>query len=198
KIASRPFDKDRNGFIMGEGSGVLILEAYEHAKARGAKIYAEIVGYGSTSDAFHMTAPDDEAEGLTEAIRVALADGNVDLKKVGYINAHGTSTTLNDKIETLGIKKAFGDHAYKLNISSTKGATGHMLGATGAVESIVCVKALQTSLIPPTINYQTPDPDCDLNYTVNKAVTRSLEYAVNINVGFGGQNAVLVFKKYEG
>jgi 3-oxoacyl-[acyl-carrier-protein] synthase II len=198
KVASRPFDKERNGFIMGEGSGVLILESYDSAIARGAKIYAEIVGYGSTSDAFHMTAPDDEAEGLTEAIRVALADGNVDLKKVGYINAHGTSTTLNDKIETLGIKKAFGDHAYKLNISSTKGATGHMLGATGAVESIVCVKALQTSLIPPTINYQTPDPDCDLNYTVNKAVTRSLEYAVNINVGFGGQNAVLVFKKYEG
>ncbi|MBN3490193.1 beta-ketoacyl-ACP synthase II [Acholeplasma equirhinis] len=197
RIASRPFDKERSGFVMGEGSGVLILEAYDHAVARGAKIYGEIVGYGSTSDAFHMTAPDDEAEGLTEAIKIALNDAKVEPSQIGYINAHGTSTYLNDKIETLGIKKAFGEHAYKLNISSTKGATGHMLGATGAVESIVCVKALQTSLIPPTINYKTPDPECDLNYTPNKAVSKPIEYAVNINVGFGGQNAVLIFKKYE-
>lgn len=197
-FASRPFDKDRSGFIMGEGAGVLLLEAYEHAKARGANILAEIVGYGSTSDAFHMTAPDDQANGLARALENALNEANIDPKEVGYINAHGTSTLLNDKIETLGIKKVFGSHAYDVAISSTKGATGHMLGATGAVESIVCIKAIQTSDIPPTINYRTPDPDCDLNYTPNKAAKRDLNYAVNINVGFGGQNAVLVFKKFEG
>lgn len=198
EIASRPFDKLRSGFVMGEGAGVIILEAYEHAVQRGAKIYGEIVGYGSTSDAFHMTAPDNDAEGLTRAIQVALLDAKLEPTSIDYINAHGTSTLLNDKIETLGIKKAFGAHAYKLNISSTKGATGHMLGATGAVESIVCIKTIETSLIPPTIHYQNEDPECDLNYTVNTFVKKEVNYAMNINVGFGGQNAVLIFKKFEG
>lgn len=194
--ASRPFDKERSGFVMGEGSGVLVLETLESALKRGAKIHAEIVGYGSTSDAFHMTAPDNEADGLTKAIELTLKDANVKPEVVDYINAHGTSTLLNDKIETLGIKRAFKDHAYKLNISSTKGATGHMLGATGAVESIFCIKALNTGKIPPTINYENKDPECDLNYTVNKSVDRNINYAMNINVGFGGQNAVVLYKKY--
>ncbi|OED58569.1 beta-ketoacyl-ACP synthase II [Acholeplasma laidlawii] len=194
--ASRPFDKERSGFVMGEGSGVLILESLESAQKRGAKIYAEIVGYGSTSDAFHMTAPDNAADGLTKAIELTLEDAKVSPTDVGYINAHGTSTLLNDKIETLGIKRAFKEHAYDLNVSSTKGATGHMLGATGAVESIFCIKALQTGLIPPTINYSNVDPECDLNYTVNKAGKRDINYAMNINVGFGGQNAVVLYKKY--
>lgn len=194
--ASRPFDKERSGFVMGEGSGVLILESLESAQKRGAKIYAEIVGYGSTSDAFHMTAPDNAADGLTKAIELTLEDAKVSPTDVEYINAHGTSTLLNDKIETLGIKRAFKEHAYDLNVSSTKGATGHMLGATGAVESIFCIKALQTGLIPPTINYSNMDPECDLNYTVNKAVKRDINYAMNINVGFGGQNAVVLYKKY--
>ncbi|WP_026399414.1 beta-ketoacyl-ACP synthase II [Acholeplasma equifetale] len=196
--ASRPFDKNRNGFVMGEGAGVLILESYEHAIQRGAKIYAEVVGYGATSDAFHMTAPDDDALGLTKAIEIALSDGAIKKEDIGYINAHGTSTLLNDKIETKGIKNAFKEHAYQLNISSTKGATGHMLGATGAIESIVCIKSLLTGLIPPTIHYETPDPECDLNYTINHYVQKDLTHAMNINVGFGGQNAVIVFKKYEG
>lgn len=198
ETASRPFDLNRDGFVMGEGSGVMILEEYEHAKARGAKIYAELIGYGSTSDAFHMTAPDDEAEGITHALTLALQDAKIKAEDVGYINAHGTSTLLNDKIETLGIKKAFGEHAYKLNISSTKALTGHMLGATGAVESMVVIKALQTSQIPGTFHYETKDPECDLNYTVNQSITKGFNYGVNINVGFGGQNAVLVFKKYLG
>lgn len=198
ETASRPFDLNRDGFVMGEGSGVMILEEYEHAKARGAKIYAELIGYGSTSDAFHMTAPDDEAEGITHALTLALQDAKIKAEDVEYINAHGTSTLLNDKIETLGIKKAFGEHAYKLNISSTKALTGHMLGATGAVESMVVIKALQTSQIPGTFHYETKDPECDLNYTVNQSITKDFNYGVNINVGFGGQNAVLVFKKYLG
>lgn len=198
ETASRPFDLNRDGFVMGEGSGVMILEEYEHAKARGAKIYAELIGYGSTSDAFHMTAPDDEAEGITHALTLALQDAKIKAEDVGYINAHGTSTLLNDKIETLGIKKAFGEHAYKLNISSTKALTGHMLGATGAVESMVVIKALQTSQIPGTFHYETKDPECDLNYTVNQSITKDFNYGVNINVGFGGQNAVLIFKKYLG
>jgi len=143
-----------------------------------------------------MTAPDNEADGLTKAIELTLKDANVKAEVVDYINAHGTSTLLNDKIETLGIKRAFKDHAYKLNISSTKGATGHMLGATGAVESIFCIKALNTGKIPPTINYENKDPECDLNYTVNKSVDRNINYAMNINVGFGGQNAVVLYKKY--
>ena len=195
--ASRPFDLTRNGFVIGEGAGIFILESYTHAKKRGAKIIAEIVGYGTTADAFHITAPDDEAKGITRALLDALNDANIKPEDIEYINAHGTSTTLNDKLETLGIKNAFGKHAYDLNISSTKSMTGHALGASGAIESIAVIKALETSMIPPTINYETPDPECDLNYTVNKAVKRDMTYAININVGFGGQNAVVIFKRGE-
>lgn len=193
--ACRPFDAKRNGFIMAEGAGVLILEEYERAISRKATILGELIGYGTTSDAFHSTAPDDSAEGITRCIQDALSEAEIEGLRIGYINAHGTSTTLNDKIETLGIKKAFGDYAYHVNISSTKSMTGHSLGATGAIESIICVKALQEGLIPPTIHLTTPDPDCDLNYTPNFAVRRDLDFAMNINLGFGGQNAALIFKK---
>jgi 3-oxoacyl-[acyl-carrier-protein] synthase II len=195
KHASIPFDLDRSGFVIAEGAGIIILEEYEHAKNRGADILAEVVGYGTTSDAFHMTAPDDEAKGITNCILQALADAKMDPKDLGYINAHGTSTVLNDKYETLGIKQALKTHAYNLNISSTKSMTGHALGAAGAIESIAVIKALQTGLIPPTINYQNPDPDCDLNYTPNKAVQKDIQYGMNINIGFGGQNAAVIFKK---
>ncbi len=195
--ASRPFDQTRNGFVIAEGAGIYILESYTHAKKRGANILAEIVGYGTTADAYHMTAPDEEAQGVTRALQDALKDANIKADEIGYINAHGTSTILNDKLETLGIKKVFGKHAYEVNISSTKSMTGHALGASGAIESIAVIKALQTSMIPPTINYETADPDCDLNYTVNKAVKRDMTYAMNVNIGFGGQNAVLIFKKGE-
>lgn len=195
QLASMPFDKKRSGFVMGEGAGVLILESYDHAVARGAKIYAEIVGYGSTSDAFHVTAPDETAEGITRCMQLALADAGLAPEAIDYINAHGTSTPLNDKIETLGIKKTFGSHAYQLNVSSTKGMTGHMLGATGAVESIACVLALVNQVIPPTITTSELSEECDLNYTLGKPVKRSVTYTLNINLGFGGQNAALIFKK---
>lgn len=193
--ASMPFDKKRSGFVMGEGAGVLILEEYEHANARGAKIYAELVGYGSTSDAFHVTAPDETAEGISKCMELALKDANIQPQDVDYINAHGTSTPLNDRIETLGIKKVFGPHAYQLNVSSTKGMTGHMLGATGAVESIACILALVNQTVPPTITTSELGPDCDLNYTLGQAVKRKVQYALNINLGFGGQNAALIFKR---
>ncbi len=193
--ASMPFDKKRSGFVMGEGAGVLILEEFDHAKARGAKIYAELVGYGSTSDAFHVTAPDETAEGISKCMELALQDANIQPKDVDYINAHGTSTPLNDRIETLGIKKVFGPHAYALNVSSTKGMTGHMLGATGAVESIACVLALVNQTVPPTITTSELGPECDLNYTLGKPVKRKVNYALNINLGFGGQNAALIFKR---
>jgi 3-oxoacyl-[acyl-carrier-protein] synthase II len=193
--ASMPFDKKRSGFVMGEGAGVLILEEFDHAKARGAKIYAELVGYGSTSDAFHVTAPDETAEGISKCIELALKDANIQPKDVDYINAHGTSTPLNDRIETLGIKKVFGPHAYALNVSSTKGMTGHMLGATGAVESIACILALVNQTVPPTITTFELGPECDLNYTLGKPVKRKVNYALNINLGFGGQNAALIFKR---
>lgn len=193
--ASMPFDKKRSGFVMGEGAGVLILEEYEHAKARGAKIYAELVGYGSTSDAFHVTAPDETAEGISKCMELALKDANIQPQDVDYINAHGTSTPLNDRIETLGIKKVFGPHAYQLNVSSTKGMTGHMLGATGAVESIACILALVNQTVPPTITTSELGPDCDLNYTLGQPVKRKVQYALNINLGFGGQNAALIFKR---
>lgn len=196
--ASIPFDARRSGFVMGEGAGVLIFEELNHALQRGAKIYAEVVGYSSTTDAFHITAPDEEANGITQCLKQTLQDAQVQPSVVDYINAHGTSTILNDKIETLGIKKTFQDHAYKLNVSSTKSMTGHMLGATGAIESLVCVLALRDGKIPPTINYQVKDPLCDLNYTPNVMVARTVNYALNINVGFGGQNAALLFKKWTG
>ena len=197
ELASMPFDKKRSGFVMGEGAGVLILESYDHAVARGAHIYAELVGYGVTSDAFHVTAPDETAEGITRCMQLALEDAGIAPEAIDYINAHGTSTPLNDKIETLGIKKTFGPHAYALNVSSTKGMTGHMLGATGAVESIACVLALVNQIVPPTITTTEPSEECDLNYTLGKPFPRSVQYALNINLGFGGQNAALIFKRFE-
>lgn len=192
--ACKPFDKNRNGFIMAEGAGVLVLEEYEHAVARGARILAEVVGYGSTCDAHHVTAPDPEAKYVAKAILDALPEKDTDLSKV-YVNAHGTSTPLNDKTETTALKVAFGDEAKKLHISSTKSMTGHMLGATGAVECIACVLALQNDTVPPTIHYSEQDPELDLDYTPNQAVETALDYALCSNLGFGGHNAVVAFKK---
>ena len=192
--ASIPFDKRRNGFVMGEGAGALILEEYEHAKQRGAKIYAEVCGYGSTCDAHHVTAPDPEAVGSAKAIADAYKESGIDTERI-YINAHGTSTPLNDKTETLAIKKALGDKAAKVHISSTKSMTGHMLGAAGAVEAIAAVLALDNSLIPPTIGYKEQDPECDLNYTPNKAENADIDLAMSVSLGFGGHNACVAFKK---
>ncbi len=194
--ASRPFDKERDGFVMGEGAGMLILEDLDHALNREATIYGEVIGYGSTSDAFHITQPDPEAIGATNAMRLALEDGEVDYRKIDYINAHGTSTYFNDKLETLAIKNLFKEHAYELNISSTKSMTGHLLGAAGGIEAIATVLALKTGTIPPTINYENPDEECDLNYTPNKAVNRDIQYGMSNSLGFGGHNASILFKKY--
>lgn len=192
-----PFDKRRDGFVMGEGAGIIIVEEYEHAKKRGAKIYAEIVGYGNTCDAYHITAPHPEGTGAANAIKLALAEANYNGEDSLYINAHGTSTTLNDKTETLAFKKALGDKAYDAYISSTKSMTGHMLGAAGAVEAIASALALKNGVVPPTIGYEEPDPDCDLNYVPNKAVKVQVEYAASTSLGFGGHNACLVLKKAE-
>ena len=192
--ASIPFDKRRNGFVMGEGAGALILEEYEHAKQRGAKIYAEVCGYGSTCDAHHVTAPDPEAVGSAKAIADAYKESGIDTERI-YIKAHGTSTPLNDKTETLAIKKALGDKAAKVHISSTKSMTGHMLGAAGAVEAIAAVLALDNSIIPPTIGYKEQDPECDLNYTPNKAENADIDLAMSVSLGFGGHNACVAFKK---
>ena len=194
--ASRPFDLNRDGFIMGEGGCVFVLESEEHAKARGARIYAEFAGYAGTADAFHITQPDPEARGLSTAMRRAIADAGVEPNQVNYINAHGTSTPYNDKFETIAIKKVFGDLAKTIPVSSTKSMTGHLLGATGAVEAAVCIKAIQTGEIPPTINYETPDPECDLDYVPNVKRSAKVDVAVSNNLGFGGQNASLVFKRY--
>lgn len=194
--ASRPFDKDRNGFVMGEGAATLILEELEHAKKRGAKIYAEIIGAGLTGDAYHVTSPAPEGEGAYRSMREALRDGGIKPEDVDYINAHGTSTKLNDLNETKAIKKLFGEHAYKLAISSTKSMTGHLLGATGAIEAIACILAIQNSTIPPTINLDEPDPECDLNYTPKVAVAKNVDYAITNTFGFGGHNSTLLFKKY--
>jgi 3-oxoacyl-[acyl-carrier-protein] synthase II len=194
--ASRPFDKDRNGFVMGDGGGTLVLEELEHALKRGAKIYAEIVGIGLTGDAFHVTAPPPASEGAFRSMREALKDGGIKPEDIDYINAHGTSTELNDLNETKAIKNLFGDHAYKLSISSTKSMTGHLLGAAGAVESIATILAIKNSLIPPTINLDNPDPECDLNYTPNVAVKREIFYAISNTFGFGGHNASILFKKF--
>lgn len=194
--ASLPFDKRRAGFVMGEGAGALVLESYEHAMARGAEIYAEICGYGSTCDAYHMTAPDPEASGGATAIRDAYNESGIYMPEKIYINAHGTGTPLNDKAETKAIKKVFGQvDAAKLNISSTKSMTGHMLGAAGAAEAIVCVKALQEGIIPPTINLKEADPECDLNYTSLTAKKADVELALSTSLGFGGHNACIAFKK---
>lgn len=195
KTASIPFDKRRDGFVMGEGGAVLILEEYEHAKQRGAKIYGEICGYGNTNDAYHMTAPQPDAIGITNAIVMAAKEAGITPDAKLYINAHGTSTQLNDKTETIGFKKAFGDQARTALISSTKSMTGHMLGATGATEAIVCLLALQNNIVPPTIGYEEPDPDCDLDYVPNTARKAELDFALSTNLGFGGHNACLVFKK---
>ncbi len=210
KTICRPFDKNRDGFVMGEGSGILILEEYERAKKRGAKIYGEICGYGNTNDAFHMTAPDSEAEASSRAIKEAVKEAiggdcaNIELEDKGeivaekiYINAHGTSTPLNDKTETLAIKKAFGSKAKDISISSTKSMTGHMLGSAGAVEAIATVLAIKNNLVPPTIGYSEKDEDCDLNYTPNKAVKKELELGISISLGFGGHNSAIVFKKID-
>lgn len=196
-IASRPFDKDRNGFVMGEGSGTLILEEYEHAKKRGAKIYGEILGVGLTGDAYHITAPAPLGEGAFRSMREAVRDAEVKLTDIDYINAHGTSTELNDLNETLAIKRLFGDHAYNLSVSSTKSMTGHLLGAAGAIESIATVLALKYGIIPPTINLDQPSPECDLDYTPNKSKEKNIRFAISNTFGFGGHNASLLFKKFE-
>ena len=198
KTASVPFDKRRDGFVIGEGAGILILEEYEHAKARGAKIYAEICGYGNTCDAHHITAPDPEAEGPSRAIKIAFEEAQVTDSDVIYINAHGTSTPLNDKTETKAIKLALGEErAREINISSTKSMTGHMLGAAGGVEGVVAALAIKEGIIPPTIGYEVPDEECDLNYTPNKAEKKDITVAASTSLGFGGHNACIVFRKVE-
>ena len=196
--ASRPFDANRDGFVCGEGGGLLVLESLEHALARDARIYAEIVGYGMTGDAHHMTAPDPQGDGAARAMAAALRDAGLDPAAVGYINAHGTSTQYNDKFETLAIKRVFGEHAHKLAVSSTKSMTGHLLGAAGGVEAIATVLALHHGILPPTINYETPDPECDLDYVPNQARKQDVEVALSNAFGFGGTNATLAFRKYPG
>ena len=193
--ASRPFDKLRDGFVMGEGSGVLVIEELEHAKARGARIYCELAGYGATCDAYHITGQDQEGKGLALCLNRALEDAGVQKSEVSYINAHGTSTPINDRCESLAIKRSFGDLAPKIAISSTKSMTGHLLGAAGGVEAAVCALAIFHGAVPPTINYENPDPDCDLDYVPNKARTMKVDVAISNNLGFGGHNASLVFKR---
>ena len=193
--ASRPFDKLRDGFVMGEGSGILILETLEHAQARGARIYCEFVGYGATCDAYHITGQDQEGKGLALCLERALAEAGVSKSQVGYINAHGTSTQINDRCETLAIKRVFGEAAPGISISSTKSMTGHLLGAAGGVEAAACVLAIHHGIIPPTINFENPDPDCDLDYTPNKAKARKVDVALSNNLGFGGHNASVVFRR---
>jgi 3-oxoacyl-[acyl-carrier-protein] synthase II len=195
--ASRPFDAERDGFVMGEGAGILVLEELEHAKKRGAKIYAEVVGYGLTGDAYHITAPCADADGAKRVIMMALNDARVSPDEVDYINAHGTSTPLNDKIETLAIKEVFKDHAYKLKVSSNKSMIGHLLGAAGAVEAVATVLTIKNGIIPPTINYEHPDPECDLDYVPNKAIEYPVKVAISNSFGFGGTNACLAFKAFE-
>ena len=193
--ASRPFDKLRDGFVMGEGAGVLVIETLEHAQARGARIYCELVGYGATCDAYHITGQDQEGKGLALCLNRALAEAGVEKSEVSYINAHGTSTPINDRCETLAIKRTFGEAARQISISSTKSMTGHLLGAAGGVEAAVCCLAIHHGVIPPTINYENPDPDCDLDYTPNVAKKRTVNVAISNNLGFGGHNASLVFKR---
>jgi len=194
--ASRPFDQNRDGFVMGEGAGILVLEELEHALARNAPIYAEIVGYGSTGDAYHITAPAPGGEGGVRAMRQSLEDAGVQPNEVGYINAHGTSTPYNDKYETMAIKEVFSDHASSLAVSSTKSMTGHLLGAAGGVEAIFTVLALKEKILPPTINLETPDPECDLDYVPNEAREKDIQVAMSNSLGFGGHNATIVFRSY--
>jgi len=195
QAASRPFEKNRDGFIMGEGAGIVVLEEYEAAKKRGAKIYAEVVGYGLTGDAYHLTAPAPGGEGAARCMKMALANAGVNPEQVGYINAHGTSTPMNDLYETMAIKSVFGNHAHTVKISSTKSMTGHLLGAAGGIEAVFCCLAMEKGVIPPTINYEEPDPECDLDYTPNTACESKIEYSMSNNFGFGGTNASLLFKK---
>lgn len=195
--ASRPFDAKRDGFVMGEGAGIVVLESLDHALARGARIYAEVIGYGMSADAYHITAPIPDGSGATLAMQRAIADAQIKPEQVSYINAHGTSTELNDKTETLAIKNVFGDYAYKIPISSTKSMIGHMLGAAGSVEFIVCVLSVYYDLIHPTINYEFPDPECDLDYVPNKARKCEVNIALSNSLGFGGHNATLIVKKYK-
>lgn len=195
--ASIPFDKERDGFIMGEGGAILVLEELEHAKQRGAKIYAEIVGYGATGDAYHITSPDPEGEGAAHAMMFACQEAGMSTAQIDYINAHGTSTGLNDKYETIAIKKALGEHANKVAVSSTKSMTGHLLGAAGAIEAIACTLAIDDELIPATVGYQVPDEECDLDYVTEGARSHKIQYAISNSLGFGGHNASLLLKKYE-
>ena len=195
--ASRPFDLNRDGFVMSEGAGVLVIEELEHARRRGAVILAEIIGYGATGDGYHITSPAPDGDGGARAMQMAIRHAGIKPEDIDYINAHGTSTELNDKFETMAIKKVFGDSAYKVAVSSTKGTTGHALGAAGGLESIACIKAIETGIIPPTINYETPDPLCDLDITPNQAVKRDVRIALNTTLGFGGHNGVVIYKRFE-
>jgi len=196
KTASRPFDKDRDGFVMGEGAGMLIIEDLEHAEKRGARIYGEIVGYGASGDAYHITAPAPDADGAYRAMLMAVKDAGMEAYELDYINAHGTSTSLNDKLETLAIKRLLGKNAGNVAVSSTKSMTGHLLGAAGAIEAIACIMAINEGIIPPTINYTTPDEECDLDYVPNKARNAKVTYAMSNSLGFGGHNASIILKKY--
>jgi len=195
--ASRPFDKDREGFVMGEGAGVIILEELEFARRRGATIYAELVGYGMSADAYHITAPSEDGDGGMRVMQAAIKQAGIEPSKVDYINAHGTSTPYNDKLETLAIKRLFGDHARTLAISSTKSMTGHLLGAAGGLEAGITVLAIQNQMIPPTINYETPDPECDLDYVPNVKRPAAIQYALSNSFGFGGTNGALLFKRFD-
>lgn len=195
KRASRPFDAERDGFVMAEGGSVLLLEDYEFAKSRGAKMYGEVIGYGMSGDAYHMTAPDPEGDGAFRSMRMALRQAGIKPSHISYINAHGTSTNLNDKLETLAIKRALGEDAYKVAVSSTKSMIGHALGAAGAVEAIICLLALRDGVLPPTVNYENPDPDCDLDYVPNEARKADVQYTLSNSFGFGGHNVSLIFKK---
>jgi len=197
QAASRPFDTGRDGFVLGEGAGLLVLESLDHAEKRGAKVMAELVGYGASSDAHHVTQPHPEGEGAARAMKWALADAGMAPEEVDYINAHGTSTQMNDKFETIAMKKMFGDHAYDLTVSSTKSMTGHLLGAAGGIEAGFSVLSIMEGVIPPTINIDEPDPDCDLNYTPNTAALQAVDVAMSNSLGFGGHNASLVFKSFQ-
>jgi len=196
--ACRPFDAQRDGFVIGEGAAILVLERLEDAQARGAKIYGEVIGYGSSADAYHMAAPAVDGAGAAQAMRMALSDAGLRPQDVDHINAHGTGTALNDVSETVAIKSVFGAHAYKVAVNSTKSMTGHLMGATGALEAIACLKALETGLIPPTINYEHPDPECDLDYVPSEARPANLRIAMSNSFGLGGHNACLIFRKFEG
>lgn len=197
KTASRPFDSNRDGFVMGEGSGIIVLEKLDHALKRNARIYAEIIGYGASADAFHLTSPHPEGYGASKAMKLAIDESGIDYKNFDYINAHGTSTKQNDYIETKAIKKVFKNHSKKLSISSTKSMIGHLLGASGSVEMISTILSINNSIIPPTINYSIPDPDCDLNYVPNKSISKSVNYALSNSFGFGGHNSVIAVGKYQ-